>query len=389
VIGSVLSAGLAFAACGDHQGELEVPSLGSGGAIASSGGTAGESGEPMPSSGGSAGDVHHAPHPSGAGSPDEGPAERCVYHSPPVIFEAPAPEPEAEGDGGETGIEGAGEGGVSGASGGAGGAAGHEAGDPSAASGSGGTESDESTEVEAAAGAGGAGEPSPSITVQTSPFVGKYLADSRGIALYVYGVDFPGDCEYEPVSNCYNDCEIAWPIFNAQERTLAPELDDGDFGTIERADGTYQTTYRGWPLYYYKDDFEPGDVTGQGKGRIWHLAELELPNIVIMRVEQTRFLGDVDGKALYTYAGDTVGTAESPPVSACTGACRDAFEPYAPSTITPVSYLEPTLFGFFVSHDGIAQVAYRGAPLYRSKADVRSGQTNGLEFEGWSLAPPP
>src|SRR5438445_607902 len=85
--------------------------------------------------------------------------------------------------------------------------------------------------------AGNAG-PAPSITVLVSPFLGPYLADSGGRTLFTYGADLAGDCNYLPISGCDKDCLIAWPVFYAGARTLAPGLDDGAFGTIQRPDFT-------------------------------------------------------------------------------------------------------------------------------------------------------
>ena len=45
-------------------------------------------------------------------------------------------------------------------------------------------------------------------------------------------------------------------------------------GMSERRDGATQVTYKGAPLYYYEDDKQPGDITGQGKeefGGKWYL----------------------------------------------------------------------------------------------------------------------
>jgi predicted lipoprotein with Yx(FWY)xxD motif len=41
----------------------------------------------------------------------------------------------------------------------------------------------------------------------------------------------------------------------------------GTVGTFTRTDdGTTQVTYKGLPLYFWKGDTKPGDVTGQGIG---------------------------------------------------------------------------------------------------------------------------
>jgi hypothetical protein len=38
----------------------------------------------------------------------------------------------------------------------------------------------------------------------------------------------------------------------------------GQLGTLTRADGTTQVSYRGLPLYYWQGDKKPGDATGNG-----------------------------------------------------------------------------------------------------------------------------
>jgi predicted lipoprotein with Yx(FWY)xxD motif len=49
-------------------------------------------------------------------------------------------------------------------------------------------------------------------------------------------------------------------------------LKAGDFGTITRADGKKQTTYKGMPLYYFIKDTKAGDTMGQGVKDIWTVA---------------------------------------------------------------------------------------------------------------------
>lgn len=229
------------------------------------------------------------------------------------------------------------------------------------------------------------------IAIGENAFIGRYLTDRFGRTLYLYGADRVGDCNAAPTSNCVDDCAVSWPIFNAGERTLDPELDPADFGTIERSDGTHQTTYRGWPLYLYKKD-EAGSVGGQGKGKIWFTAELTLPNLVVMRAPAeaggVKYLGDDRGRTLYAFADDTLGTGNASPRSACEGACAEAFRPFSPHTILPMTALEPADVSGFIRSDGTWQIAYKGAPLYYSTEDVRSGDLLGADGEKWNLVEP-
>jgi predicted lipoprotein with Yx(FWY)xxD motif len=307
--------------------------LGGAGAGGQAGEDAGNGGEP--SLGGSAGSENGGGLGGSGGNP---PSTSCIYHSAPVV---------STGQGG----------------GGAGGGQ----------------------------GGGGAGGSAPlsGVKVATHTFLGPYLTDSAGYALYIYGADVPGDCNNLPVTNCYNDCALAWPIFNANARELDPALDDAAFGTIERTDGTFQTTYYGWPLYYYKSDTAPNVINGQNKAKIWFAAETHLPNLMIMRTPVAaggiKYLSDDRGYTLYAHAADTVGTTGTAPVSACTGACLDAYAPYAPDEIFPVTYLEPHDVRFFFRADGTYQASFKGAPLYYSRADVRAGEQNGLQPDVWQL----
>jgi predicted lipoprotein with Yx(FWY)xxD motif len=229
------------------------------------------------------------------------------------------------------------------------------------------------------------------ITIQENAFIGRYLADRFGRTLYLYGADFAGDCEVAPTSNCVDDCAVSWPPFNAGERSLDPELDPADFGTIERGDGTHQTTYRGWPLYFYKKD-EAGSVGGQGKGKIWFSAELTLPNLIVLRAPAeaggTKYLGDDRGRTLYAFADDGLGTADTSPVSVCEGVCTEAFRPFSSHSIFPVTALEPADVSGFIRSDGVWQIAYKGAPLYYSTKDTRSGDLLGVDGDRWSLVEP-
>jgi len=235
--------------------------------------------------------------------------------------------------------------------------------------------------------AGGAG-PSFDVAVQVNPLLGTYLTDVDGRTLYTYGNDFPGDCHTPPVSNCVADCVVSWPIFDAGARALAPGLEDAAFGSITRDDGFEQTTYYGWPLYYYKSDLLLGQLTGQGKGKTWHAAEPTPPSIVIMKVGTTKYLADGAGHTLYVSAADSIGSGSSDPVSHCTDECLTTFEPFHTKTISVVTSLEPTDFSIFASQLLGVQLAYKGMPLYRATTDVKSGTMNGTEVAGFTAAVP-
>jgi len=239
--------------------------------------------------------------------------------------------------------------------------------------------------VTGATGAADAGtETAPTITVQKHVILGPYLADARGMSLYVYGADTPGDCSHLPVSACLaaDACIVAWPVFYASAQRLAAGLDAQQFGQFLRSDGVMQTTYHGWPLYLYKSDVAAGDTKGHARG-IWYLAQTALPNVWVRRSGTTRLLSDSDGRTLYAFDQDTRGTTEKTPVSACNDKCRSEHPPFMLRYLEPVSLLTPTDLTIFVRSDGAAQIAFKGAPLYWSSSDLAPGDTLGL-LSGWS-----
>jgi predicted lipoprotein with Yx(FWY)xxD motif len=93
------------------------------------------------------------------------------------------------------------------------------------------------------------------ITTKTDPALGDYLADASGKALYTYGQDSAD------TSNCAGSCQALWPAYKA---TVSSASLPANVGTITRADGTVQYTYKKMPLYYYSGDTAAGQVTGDG-----------------------------------------------------------------------------------------------------------------------------
>lgn len=238
--------------------------------------------------------------------------------------------------------------------------------------------------VEGEVGGQGGAAPTPTITSATNRLIGGYLTDAAGRALYVFGADLAGDCEALPISSCDADCLLSWPIFHVDSPLLGPGLEQTAFGSFARPDGRVQTTYYGWPLYYYANDSEPGDVTGHGSG-VWGLAQVVLPNVVVRKVGMDRFLADGAGRTLYGFAQDMRGTATTAPKSTCLGDCREQHRPFSPSYVGAISTLQPRDFTSFLRADGTAQVAYKGAPLYYSLLDGRPGAVNGAEEEGFTI----
>jgi predicted lipoprotein with Yx(FWY)xxD motif len=314
-------------------GQVSSGGAGEGGAAGAEFAEAGAGGAPEPAAGGAAGS---AGEPSGPGGGVIAPA--CTFHSPPVPTEDDVGVGGGSNEGGEGGSAGAG--------------------------------------------------PVPDITLRVSPFVGTYLADSAGRTLYTYGADRPGDCKTPPQMNCVTDCLVSWPPFHAGSRLLPPELSDAGFGTIQLPDQSYQTTYMGWPLYYYKTDLALGQMAGQEKGKIWHIAELTLPTITIMRTGSVKYLADAAGRTLYVSASDQAGTDTAEPVSTCEGECQQTFEAFHAKKVSAVTALEPQDISVFARSAGGLQLTYKGWPLYRATTDLKSGDMSGTAVTGFTAALP-
>ncbi|TLM65892.1 MAG: hypothetical protein FDZ69_07990 [Deltaproteobacteria bacterium] len=97
--------------------------------------------------------------------------------------------------------------------------------------------------------------------------IGAYLTDAEGKTLYWFKKDAPGQ------SSCAGPCIDKWPLYY-RESVAPPEgTTAADFAVITRADGKQQTTFRGYPLYYWMNDASPGDTGGQGINNVWFVID--------------------------------------------------------------------------------------------------------------------
>jgi predicted lipoprotein with Yx(FWY)xxD motif len=217
----------------------------------------------------------------------------------------------------------------------------------------------------AAAGAAWAQDMS-AVQMQTASDGTKYLTDSKGMTLYYFTLDTDGK------SACYGPCEKAWPVFYARDLTVSSDLNANDFGTVARKDGSMQTTYKGWPLYYWVADKKPGDMTGEGVHNAWYVLKVP-PYTVMIGTEKSvgNYLTDGEGKTLYYFTKDSSG------MSACTGNCIKLWPAFTTDAFVLPSPLNPSDFGTITRDDGTTQVTYKGYPLYYFVRDTMRGQIAG------------
>lgn len=94
---------------------------------------------------------------------------------------------------------------------------------------------------------------------------GKIYTDANGMTLYTYDKDSTGK------SACNGDCAKNWPPLMA----AADAKDEGEWTLVTRDDGSKMWAYEGKPLYTFAQDKKAGDMTGDGKGGVWHVAKAD------------------------------------------------------------------------------------------------------------------
>ena len=210
-----------------------------------------------------------------------------------------------------------------------------------------------------------------------SSSLGNILVDANGRTLYYFAADIPAS----GASSCSGSCTGLWPVFSVGTVTVSPPLVASDFSSFVRADGTNQTTYRGWPLYYFGEDANKGDVYGEGVTGNWFVVKPDETVMIAQRSGVGQYLTDRMGNTLYYFAKDTPGS------SACTGGCGAKWPPFSTATISAPSVLSPAAFSSLVRADGINQTTYMGLPLYYFANDTKPGEMNGEGFNNlWYVA---
>ncbi len=95
--------------------------------------------------------------------------------------------------------------------------------------------------------------------------IGNYLTDGKGMTLYYFKKD------QMDKNSCTGPCLENWPIYYGDQIAAPRGSDAKEFGVFTRADGKKQSTFKGWPLYYFKGDKAAGDTNGQGVKDVWYV----------------------------------------------------------------------------------------------------------------------
>ena len=218
--------------------------------------------------------------------------------------------------------------------------------------------------------------PRTDIHLDSNAQAGKHLVDKDGKTLYYFSNDVNG------LSNCTGGCLTNWPVFLADSvtTTYSDGLLASDFGRITTPTGVRQTTYKGWPLYYYSPggvQEAAGQTTGEGVGNIWFVAKtnysITIANYQLTGANGINYLGtyapgdgrtsyfcDEKGNTLYAFGRD------SSLINKYTKAdfSNNAVWPiYETDNITVPSTLDKSLF-VVITFNGKKQLTYKGWPLY-------------------------
>jgi predicted lipoprotein with Yx(FWY)xxD motif len=227
---------------------------------------------------------------------------------------------------------------------------------------------------------------------------GDILTDGAGNTLYFFTKDID-----PTTSECNGQCISAWPVFGADSLIVGDGLESGNFGTIMRKDTTPQTTYKGWPLYYYFGDSSPGDVNGENVGGVWFIAK---PNYTIMLMnnqllgndgveydsryqpgqENVQYFVDEFGRTLYIFSHDSYNMNNYTASDLSNNNIWPVFEDslrQIPSIIDTNNFDMIDVFGH-------TQLTYKGWPLYYFGPDsMKRGNTRGVSVPSpgvWPVA---
>jgi len=237
--------------------------------------------------------------------------------------------------------------------------------------------------------------PSADIKLTASKTLGNVITDTYGRTLYFFTRDANGN------SLCTGGCLNNWPVFYSESKEFGDGLNKSDFGVIDRGAGVMQSTYKGWPLYYYAKDTIPGLTLGEGVIGKWFVAK---PDYTIMITDNQltglngiKYKGDytpgdeviqyfTDGKGLtlYTWKNDKFNINKF---------TKDDFSNnvvwpvYEESRIVIPSVLNKADFGL-TSIYGRNQLTFKGWPLYYFGQDMKiRGNNKGVSVPSPAVWP--
>lgn len=252
------------------------------------------------------------------------------------------------------------------------------------------------------------------VKLATSATLGTYLTDANNNTLYFFARDVEG------ANTCTSAaCNPMWPVYYEANIKVPKALNAADFGTKTTADGRQQTTYKGWPIYYYAPptagvyNREAASLTtGNGVGGVWHvvnpgygvvLASKNVEDKTTHVMSSKTYLVDALGRTLYVFAKDN----SNPTTLAtnCTGGCAGIWPafymsaPVVPSTLKASDFAtitrdpSSTTGPYGNTTSTREQLTYKGRPLYYFAGDnATRGKVEGHNLndsgDKWFVAAP-
>jgi len=228
-------------------------------------------------------------------------------------------------------------------------------------------------------------KPAIGLQLKNDSKFGKILTDSLGKSLYFFANDVKG------ISTCTAGCLSVWPIYYNKNASIDLGLDKTKVGEITRADGQKQTTYKGWPLYYFANDGTANDIKGDGVQKIWFVAKPDY----IMMVANAQLTGNDTKNYLESYQpgeGKTIYFTDD------IGRTLYAFSPdkfnkntftaadFSNDAVWPIYQQTTGAFPSIIAKDmvtnidvfGKKQLTYKGWPLYYFGQDKSRGDNKGV-----------
>jgi predicted lipoprotein with Yx(FWY)xxD motif len=232
-----------------------------------------------------------------------------------------------------------------------------------------------------------AAAPVTGVQLTSNAKFGNIITDNNGKALYAFSMDVGG------TSNCNDGCALTWLPFYKETPVIGTGLAAADFGTITRADGSKQNTYKGWPIYYYKGDAKAGDANGDAVNNLWFIAKADytvmLGNAQLVGrdgvqytslskpgQEVSQYITDAYGRTLYAYAPDKF---KKNNYTKSDFSNDPTWPIYTVNTVLSIpSILDKTQFDV-ITVFGKTQLVYKGWPLYYFGPDAGvRGKTLGV-----------
>lgn len=236
---------------------------------------------------------------------------------------------------------------------------------------------------------------SADVLLADDPELGKILSDADGFTLYYFTKDALPD-----TSLCTGGCVTNWPLFYAENLVAGDGLDSADFSSIDHPEGGKQTTYKGWPLYYFKNDLNPGETNGEAVGNVWFVAKPDYSIMLIDNLligqdgvtynsnyepgeEMVQYFVDEYGMTLYIFINDNYNQNNftNPDFS------NDPVWPIYEEELQAVASTVDTSLFDMIDVFGRQQLTYNGWPLYYFGPDSLRGNATGVSVPGPGIWP--